>query len=169
MILMIHECADQHVSNPNAIISLAPHEVLLEKHSMFHILALLYVKHERYDLALQIWLAMARGEKTDVSDRDGYREMIDFLRTCPDQRVIWTYSKFVLEANHPEAIQIFTNEAQGLKYDHVCFLSPPFPPFLSLPFSASIHCLSFSPFALNRFSNCTFFSSVFHLHLLILR
>eukprot|EP01029_Cantina_marsupialis_P020886 TRINITY_DN4940_c1_g1_i1.p1 TRINITY_DN4940_c1_g1~~TRINITY_DN4940_c1_g1_i1.p1 ORF type:complete len:899 (+),score=187.47 TRINITY_DN4940_c1_g1_i1:92-2788(+) len=105
---------DKLVSEPNSVL-LSDVEALLISQPRYHTLALLCISQGEDSRALDIYKNLGLGKCSELGF-DGQRETIEFLRKCDDTKLIFGFSKWVLEkGDEKDAMRIFTDREGDLK------------------------------------------------------
>uniref|UniRef100_A0A665WRN6 Si:ch211-266g18.9 n=1 Tax=Echeneis naucrates TaxID=173247 RepID=A0A665WRN6_ECHNA len=81
---------------------------VLEQHSRFFALGLLYQSHGKQMDAIQTWVKIADGAFKDPSCSDVFGHIVLTLSQLKDRHTLWTFADWTLQRNQETGVQIFT-------------------------------------------------------------
>ncbi|KDO28175.1 hypothetical protein SPRG_06223 [Saprolegnia parasitica CBS 223.65] len=100
-----------------AHVDMGSSQSLLMRHHLYYELGLLFERHGRLLDALDVYARMGSGEyvQSTVDDSaSGVLATVELLRTLDDPALVYTHSKWVLQAAPQEGLRIFTSRKPGL-------------------------------------------------------
>ncbi|OQR85624.1 hypothetical protein ACHHYP_11627 [Achlya hypogyna] len=100
-----------------AHVDMGSSQSLLMRHHLYYELGLLFERHGRLLDALDVYARMGSGEYVQSAAEDstsGVLATVELLRTIDDPAIVFSHSKWVLQANPQEGLRIFTNRKVGL-------------------------------------------------------